>query len=753
MSITSGLYRAAAFVLFPITFWSATQAAETRVWQQDDPTEFARGTVKNLSIRSDGRLTLSPVFHELADLATPYLWTVVENSNGTLYCAGGAPTGAIAKVFSVTPEGKTQTLAQLSGLEIHTLALDNKDRLYAATSPDSKVYRINADGKADLFFDTKAKYVWAMAFDHANNLYVATGDQGVIYRVAPDGKGSEFFRTEETHARSMILDNQGNLIVGTEPGGYVLRITPEGKSFVLFQSNKREITALAQHGDTIYAAASGGRPTLPSVLTPPAPASPAAPVTGTTRAAITVQSPAGQQAASPSLALLAGAGATAGGSDLFQVDKEGSAERLWNSPSDVIYAIGFDKDAKPLLGTGNKGLVYRIDSPSLSTQLVNAPPTQVTAFSPGRNGVLYAVTGNVGKLYAIGPGYEQTGSLESEVLDAQSFAYWGKAHLLTDANGGTTSISTRSGNVNRPQKNWSDWSAVEMTPVGGQISSPPARFLQYKLTLAASAGTQSPQLKTIQIAYLPKNIAPVLRIVQVESANYRASNSPSFLERNTTASGSPTSVTLPALGQERRSSSASTAEANAGLTVQYAKGYITVRWSATDENSDTLVYRVEIQGKNELVWRLLKDNVLEKHFSFDGSAFADGQYRIRVTASDEPSNPSNQALSSSLVGDPFTIDNTPPELASGGMKAENNQTVIRFTAKDALSWIDKAEYSINGSEWQIVQPQNRVSDSQQLSYELKLPREAKNGEQVIAVRVFDDDDNEAVTRFIVPAVQ
>jgi hypothetical protein len=752
MPITSGLQRAAALLVSSLTLTTLAHAVETRVWQQDDASEFTRGTVKNLSIRSDGRLTLSPVFHEVADLATPYLWTVVEGSNGMLYCAGGAPTGSTAKVFSVSTDGKTQTLAQLNGLEIHALALDGKNRLYAATSPDSKVYRIGSDGKAEVFFDTKAKYVWAMAFDHANNLYVASGDQGVIYRVTPDGKGSEFFRTEETHARSMILDKKGNLIVGTEPGGYVLRVTPEGKSFVLFQSNKREITALAEHGDTIYAAASGGRPTQPSMLTPPAPTAPAAPVTGTTRAAITVQAPASQSTAPPSLGLLAGAGATAGGSDLFQIDEEGFAEKLWSSPTDVIYAVGFDAQGKPLLGTGNKGLVYRIDSATLATQLVNAPPTQVTAFTPGHNGVLYAVTGNVGKLYAIGPGYEKSGSIESEVLDAQSFAYWGKAHLLADLNGGTASISTRSGNVNRPQKNWSDWSQIEVTPVGGQISSPPARFLQYKLTLSASAAAKSPQLSNIQIAYLPKNIAPEVKIVQVESANYRASNSPSFLERNTTASGSPTSVTLPALGQSRRSASAA-AEANAGLTVQYAKGYITARWSATDENSDTLSYRVEIKGKNENVWRLLKENILEKHFSFDGSAFADGEYEIRVSASDAPTNPPDQALSASLTSDPFTIDNTPPELAAGSMKIEGSQTVIRLTAKDALSWIDKAEYSINGSEWEMMQPQSRVSDSQQLSYELKLPHDAKSGEQVIAVRVFDDNDNEAVTRFVVPAAQ
>jgi hypothetical protein len=184
MHTYSGLARAAAVVVSSIVLAGSAAAVDTHVWQQDDPSEFTRGTIKNLSVRSDGRLTVAPVFKELADLATPYLWAVVEDSKGTLFCAGGAPTGATAKLFAVTPAGKVRTAAELSGLEIHALAVDREDRVYAATSPDSKVYRIASDGKPTLFYDTKAKYVWAMAFDGAGNLYIATGDQGIIYRVA-----------------------------------------------------------------------------------------------------------------------------------------------------------------------------------------------------------------------------------------------------------------------------------------------------------------------------------------------------------------------------------------------------------------------------------------------------------------------------------------------------------------------------------------------------------------------------------------
>ena len=270
----SGFHRAAVILLSAAAVASLCRAVETHVWQQDEVDEFNRGTVKNLAIRSDGHVTLSPAFRELADPGVPYLWSMVQDAQGTIYCAGGAHTVSTAKIIAISRDGKSRTLGTLNALEIHARALDKKGRLYAATSPDSKIYRIEANGKTDLFFDPHAKYVWALAFDNADNLYVATGDQGVVYRVSPDGHGAEFLRTEESHARSMIIDSKGDLIIGTEPGGTVLRVHPNGKSFVLFQTGKREVTAVAEHDGYIYAAAAAGK--APVLALPVAPTTPAA---------------------------------------------------------------------------------------------------------------------------------------------------------------------------------------------------------------------------------------------------------------------------------------------------------------------------------------------------------------------------------------------------------------------------------------------------------------------------------------------
>ena len=47
--------------------------------------------------------------------------------------------------------------------------------------------------------------------------------------------------------------------------------------------------------------------------------------------------------------------------------------------------------------------------------------------------------------------------------------------------------------------------------------------------------------------------------------------------------------------------------------------------TASDQNGDSLVYRIEIRGVKESAWQLLKDGVKEKYLSWDSTAFPDGE--------------------------------------------------------------------------------------------------------------------------------
>jgi hypothetical protein len=181
--------------------------------------------------------------------------------------------------------------------------------------------------------------------------------------------------------------------------------------------------------------------------------------------------------------------------------------------------------------------------------------------------------------------------------------------------------------------------------------------------------------------------------------------------------------------------------------MQYAKGALGARWLAGDPNGDSLVYTVEIRGVNETEWKPLKDKLTEKYYSWDSTAFPDGEYRLRIAASDSPSNPPGEALTARLESEPFLIDNTPPKITGLAVSRTGAKLQVRWHAADALNNISKAEYSLDGGDWTVAAPVSGISDSQELDYSLSL--DAAPGEHTIAVRVEDAYDNQAADKAVV----
>ncbi len=721
--------------------WAAASAAllfaaQTRTWTQSSFADFEKGVLKNLSVRSDGLLSLAPRSHELFDTSSAYLWTLAQDSKGNLYTGGG--TGA--KLFRIPPDGKGKMLADLDALEIHAIVVDSKDRVYAATSPDGKVYRITGNGKPEIFYAPKAKYIWGMIFNGKGDLLIGTGDPGEVHAVAPDGKGRVLFKSDETHVRSIALDANDNLIIGTDPSGLVVRISPSGEGFVLYQMPKKEVTAVAVARDgSIYAAAVGNKQ-AGAPAPQPGPAPPPATVTVNPPGAPAPAPAASRPAPAPPPP--AAPATIPGGSEVYRIEPNGNPRRIWNDAQAVVYAIAFDGTGRVVLGAGNKGNIYRIESPTLYTALLIMPATQVTAFQAGRDGRLYAATGNVGKVYDIGPGLEKEGTIESDVFDASMYSLWGRLSFEANLNGGQVSVETRSGNLDQPQKNWSPWSSPITTAKGGRMASPAARFVQWRATLTADSTGHSPELESVDVAYLAKNVEPRVDDIDLTPPNYRFP-APTT---NPLLTPSPQTLTLPPLG--RKAAPAFTVDTS-GTTpaMQLAKGYVGARWLASDPNSDAMIYTVEIRGEKETQWKLLKDHVTEKYLSWDSTAFPDGEYRLRVTASDAPGNPPADVLTGRMESAVFVIDNSPPKIT--GLTAARNgaKLQVRWHAADALNNLGKAEYSLDGGDWTVVAPVTKLSDSLELDYDLAI--DAAPGEHTIAVRVVDEYDNLATDKVVV----
>ncbi|HCC55922.1 MAG TPA: hypothetical protein DEQ47_01425 [Solibacterales bacterium] len=703
-------------------------AGSTRTWVQSTAAEFEKGDLHGLAIRSDGRLTLAPVSREIFDAPAAYLWALARDSKGVVYAAGGPG----AKVFRIDG-GKSSVAAQFDALEVHALAINSRDEVFAATAPDGRIYRITASGKPIEFYNPRQKYIWAMAFDAAGNLFVATGDHGEIHRVTPDGRGSVFFKSDDSHVRSLAL-GKDVVYAGTDPSGLVIRVSPKGEGFVMYQMPKHEVTALALGPDgSLYAAAAGGPGAVSLQPEHPAATTSTAAMSATTGAP--PPRPAAETAPAPHQAPISG------GSDIYRIQKNGYPTRLWSSSRDVVYALSIDEEGLPVAATGNRGALVRIDSPTRSTVLLTLPSSQILALAPAGKGQWIGATGNVGKVYRIGPQLEKQGTWESDVFDSGAFSSWGRVVAYGDARGGTMEVQTRSGNLDRPSREWSPWSAPVSGKLGGRTNAPAARFAQARVTLKAAPDRTSPDLDSVELAYLMQNIAPVVEDIEITPANYKF---PAVTPAPTTPR-SPAALNLPAIG--RRATASGTGLDTGLSSLAYAKGWIGARWTATDENGDPLSFVVSIRGAGEQTWKPLKDQIGDRHYSFDSTAFPDGEYRLRVVASDQPGNTRADALTGETISALFTIDNTPPRITGLRGTRTRDGMQFRWHAEDALSVVKRAEYAVDGGDWLLVDPEGKLSDSLKLEYALDVT--VTPGEHTLAVRVTDDADNAAVDKLVV----
>ena len=727
------------FSLFVLLIAQLALGEGTRTWEQSKFDDLIRGTAQGVAIRSTGGLELAPAFKALTTTPSTYIWSIASDLAGNLYAATGAP----ARVYRITPDGQSSVIFEPQELQVQALVVAPGGLIYAATNPDGKVYRLEhraapagapkgADTKAgsaadswssSVYFDPSTKYIWDVELDSEGNLYVATGDHGEIYKVTPKGEHSVFFKSDEAHIRVLAFDPKGNLIAGSDGSGLVYRISPGGDAFVLYSAPKKEITALAiDQAGNIYAAGAGEKhagaapagypaPPPPSSSTAPSPG----PQGGIVITNITPSQPVMSSFPAP------GAGAT-GGSEIYRIAPDGSPTSIWSSREDLVYALAFDPRGQLLAGTGNRGHIFAISGEDAFTDLLKASATQVTAFAKAPNGGLYASTSNLGKVFLLAAAPAPEGTYESDVFDAKIFSRWGRAEYR---GGGNVELSARSGNVDNPDRNWSPWKKVDLLK-GAEVMVPPARFIQWKAVLRV--GDPAPRVDSVLLNYLPKNVAPDFDDVTVQiGVHYQA------LPKQVGGDTSAMANIPPPQVRDRDS--------------------IGVKWTVHDDNDDQMTYSVFYRGDGETRWLLLKDDLTDKFYSFDASLLPDGGYTIKVMASDAPSHSPDQALTAEKESLRFEVDTTPPQIEGLTAAVEGGTMHVNFRAVDGFSSIKRAEYSIDASDWQFVEPVGQIADSKTESYEFRavIPadsayRGAANNsagqlEHVVVVRAYDRFDN------------
>jgi hypothetical protein len=273
--------------------------------------------------------------------------------------------------------------------------------------------------------------------------------------------------------------------------------------------------------------------------------------------------------------------------------------------------------------------------------------------------------------------------------------------------------------------------------------------VQWKAVLHAA--NPAPRVDDVLLNYLPKNVAPEIDDITVQPG-YRYQPIPHVTGSEPPAPGQPRFDPLPPAVRDRES--------------------VGIRWLAHDDNDDQLLYSIYYRGDGESRWLLLKSNLADRYYSFDASLLPDGGYTVKIVATDAPSHSPGEALYAERVSNRFEVDTTAPVIVNLTAalvdtpddkqtgKPAGRQIHVHFRASDSFSPIKRAEYSLDGDDWQFVEPVGQLSDSKTEDYDFRvnvpqpdavpaLMNETAGNDHVVVVRAYDHFDNLSTAKAVV----
>lgn len=651
-----------------------------------------------------------------------YVWSMVETSDGTLYAA----TGPNGQVFEIKANGDKSAILDSDENNVLSLISDGKDLLYAGTDPNGLVYRINRKTReVFVVFDAPESEVSALALDRNGNLYAGTAeasDKQPGVPGVPGGEGSKEKggRPEGTGGVPIPAQPPENpkppAVPDPNPGEP--NPIPKGKAMgglpdeVMGRKVYLSVGGWAKLLDGEDDPEDPGQPPQPPQPTPgpgkhPAPAKPGAVNAAATNPQQQVQSAEPIEFGKPKPE----------GNAIYKIDTDGFVREIFRQPVMVMTMV--ERGGVLLVGTGSDGLVYQVDPAAEETVvLAKVDPKQVLCMLATRDGRIVLGMSNVGGIASMSSGFADTGTFTSPVLDASQISRFGKIHLrgsLPKETGLT--VATRSGNVQDPDKTgWSNWSEETAATSFIQVKSPPARFLQYRLTLAAAGGRESPVVDEIDVAYQMPNLPPVIKSVKVGNDANKAAATPAN----------------PAEGVVTPLAAAIAANGAAAANKQSPRNTVEpITWEAEDPNGDPVQYSIYFRTGSKAPWVLLKDKLTDTHFDWETRAVADGRYEVKVIGSDALANVAGQGRTGSRVSDPIVIDNTPP--AIGDLKTETKGSSVHVTATvvDRMTTVASFEYSVDsGGDWQAVLPSDNIFDGPQEQVDFTIGKLGPGAHQV-----------------------
>ncbi len=476
------------------------------------------------------------------------------------------------------------------------------------------------------------------------------------------------------------------MFAGSSPSGLVYAIDAKDNVRVLYDSSYREVKALLpMPNGSVYVALVDGRSDVAVPRPSPSPSPGASPAPEGAASATTVEVfafPVGAPRATD--APRGGSGSPRGA--VFLVTALGDADQLWSGDESPFFL--FKRQDAVLFGTGSKGRIYEVRDDRTYTLVRTMPQEQLTAAAPLPSGDMAIASSNPGKLQYLSSRREAKGVFTSTAKDFDSVAQVGALEVSTPS--AAVAYEIRTGNASMPDTTWSGWEPV--VPGKAPAKSPQARFAQIRATLTGAS--ESPTLSWLQLAYVQRNLRPLVRELTLYPAGeafQRSAGSGGSAE--TDIAGLDTGA--PEIKPPSAPGGRSTDAPSLGRKV-FFKSLRTLTWRAEDANGDALKYDVLYRPEAATSFTKLREGLEDPVFTWDTATVPPGRYVLRVVARDQTSNPEGRGLAYEKDTEAFDVDNEPPVINATVNAGLVKVVVTRHGERDPQSGMGEGSGNVGG---------------------------------------------------------
>jgi hypothetical protein len=688
----------------------ALALAKLETWRQENAAAFAKAHRERVVVSDTGRVRLGQALDPLASLDADQVWNLARTNQGVLYAA----TGNEGKVFRREPKDDAPWTVAYDATDPLALALAvlPDGRVFVGTGPSGQVVEVSDPKHPGARPDPGVQYIWDLAADANGNLYAATGPTGQLWKRTAAGEWSLLLDSKHPHLLCVAVGPDGTVYAGSDGEGLIYRIGTDGKTSIVYDAPQNEVRTLLFAPDgTLYAGTSaesgGGASPGRGGLMFQGGFSGASTPGGTSLEAAKVQEPprrpdpptprpSAPPTSSPSLP--AGGSASPrpvspGDNAVYRIGADGVPREVFRVKA-LIYALAWQGD-RLLVGTGPEGQLYEVrDLGREFAPLARLDHGQILSMLAEPKGGVLLGAGSPGAVVRLKSGHVASGTLVSEVHDSKLISRYGALTWRAERPAGTSiALQVRTGNVAEPDATWSGWSAEQTDPASAQALVSPGRFVQYRALLSTSNPEVTPELRSVTLRYQTANLAP--EITRLEVPDISASD---------------------------------------GATRQTR---LTLRWDVSDPNGDDLNYTLHIKKDGWPDWVRLGEGPpqTEATYAWDTTTVPAGLYRVRVTASDRPSNNPADALTCDRESDPFLVDHEAPDVS---IVPKGSGAVV--TLKDRYTRLVKAAYALDGGDWIPVFPDDGLFDTLSETFTINFP-DLKPGTHILVVRSTDAAGN------------